>query len=117
MLTVCRAPLSGPKNTEVEVVRVCQLKIDMTSGLDCRLEQGPTDRRAPQRGSQMWLGSKKAPLRRLTRVHSVNKGKEDMFKGLGLQSMNVLVVGVQSWPTAAVNTVVKSLDFRVRRTD
>lgn len=91
----------------------------MTSGLDCPLEQGPTYRRAPKRASQMWLRSKNAPLRRLTRIHSVNQGKEDSrFKGLGLQSMDVLGCwGLQSWPTAAVNTVVKSLEFGVRRTD
>lgn len=62
----------------------------------------------------MGLRSKKAPLRRPTRLQQAGEGKEDSrCKGLGLQSMDVLG-RVQSWPTAAVNIVVKSLDFGIR---
>ena len=62
----------------------------------------------------MGLRFKKAPLRRPTRVHRADEGKEDSrCRGFGSQSMDALG-RVQSWPTATVNIVVKNPDFGIR---
>lgn len=76
--------LPGPENTEVE-------ERHMFLGFDHPVGQGPTYRRAPKRGSQIWLRAKKGPLRRKHQGYWMEKGKGDArYKDLGLESVEEL---------------------------